>query len=181
MSPAQLNTFRKVKEMSVSTPTTEKLAIDTIRTLSMDAVQAANSGHPGTPMALAPVAFQLWTSTLRYDPSKPLWANRDRFVLSCGHASMLLYSLLHLAGVKATARVSRWMTSRNSDSYTVPARATPSLAKRPGSKLPPDHSAKALPTALEWRWPQIGLPQPTIGLALNFSTITSTLYVAMVT
>lgn len=87
--------------MSVSTSTIEKLAIDTIRTLSMDAVQAANSGHPGTPMALAPVAFQVWTSTLRYDPSKPLWANRDRFVLSCGHASMLLYSLLHLAGVRA--------------------------------------------------------------------------------
>jgi Transketolase, thiamine diphosphate binding domain len=172
--------------MSVTTPTTEKLAIDTIRTLSMDAVQAANSGHPGTPMALAPVAFQLWTSTLRYDPSKPLWANRDRFVLSCGHASMLLYSLLHLAGVKATDKHGSVldrprMTSRNSDSYTVPARATLSLVKRPGSKLPPDHSAKALPTALAWRWPQIGLPQPTIGRALNFSTTTSTLYVAMVT
>jgi transketolase len=93
---------RKVFQMSVATPTIEKLAVDTIRTLSMDAVQAANSGHPGTPMALAPVAFQLWTGTLRYDPAKPHWANRDRFVLSCGHASMLLYSLLHLAGVRAT-------------------------------------------------------------------------------
>lgn len=79
----------------------EKLAIDTIRTLSMDAVQAANSGHPGTPMALAPVAFQLWTQTLRYDPAQPLWPNRDRFVLSAGHASMLLYSLIHLSGIKA--------------------------------------------------------------------------------
>lgn len=88
--------------MSVSAPSIEKLAIDTIRTLSMDAVQAANSGHPGTPMALAPVAFQLWTNTLRFNPSNPLWPNRDRFVLSCGHASMLLYSLLHLARVKAT-------------------------------------------------------------------------------
>ncbi|GIX00704.1 MAG: transketolase [Pirellulaceae bacterium] len=87
--------------MSVSTPTIEKLAIDTIRTLSMDAVQAANSGHPGTPMALAPVAFQLWTEHLRYDPAAPLWPNRDRFVLSCGHASMLLYSLIHLAGIRA--------------------------------------------------------------------------------
>jgi transketolase len=86
--------------MSVSTPAIEKLAIDTIRTLSMDAVQAANSGHPGTPMALAPVAFQIWTDSLRYDPARPLWPNRDRFVLSCGHASMLLYSMLHLAGVK---------------------------------------------------------------------------------
>lgn len=77
-----------------------QLAIDTIRTLSMDAVQAANSGHPGTPMALAPVAWTLWTRWLRYDPLHPHWPNRDRFVLSCGHASMLLYSLLHLAGVR---------------------------------------------------------------------------------
>ncbi len=88
--------------MSVSSPAIEKLAIDTIRTLSMDAVQAANSGHPGTPMALAPVAFQVWSEAMRYDPAEPLWPNRDRFVLSCGHASMLLYSVLHLAGVKAT-------------------------------------------------------------------------------
>ena len=74
--------------------------INTIRTLSMDAVQAANSGHPGTPMALAPVAYCLWQRFLRFDPEDPIWANRDRFVLSNGHASMLLYSLLHLAGVK---------------------------------------------------------------------------------
>jgi len=80
--------------------TPDRLAIDTIRTLSMDAVQAANSGHPGTPMALAPVGHTLWTKFLRYDPAHPHWANRDRFVLSVGHASMLLYSLLHLAGVK---------------------------------------------------------------------------------
>jgi transketolase len=77
----------------------ERLQIDTIRTLSMDAVQAANSGHPGTPMALAPVAWTIWTKHLRYDPAKPDWPNRDRFVLSVGHASMLLYSVLHLAGV----------------------------------------------------------------------------------
>jgi transketolase len=78
----------------------EKTAIDTIRTLSMDAVQAANSGHPGTAMALAPVAYVLWTRFLRYDPDLPIWANRDRFVLSIGHASALLYSLIHLTGVK---------------------------------------------------------------------------------
>jgi transketolase len=81
-------------------PSIEQLAINTIRTLSMDAVQKANSGHPGTPMALAPVAYQLWQHNLRYDPSQPLWPCRDRFVLSCGHASMLLYSVLHLAGVR---------------------------------------------------------------------------------
>ncbi|CCW17050.1 Transketolase [Sphingobium indicum BiD32] len=78
----------------------ERLAIDTIRTLAMDAVQKANSGHPGTPMALAPVAHTLWTRFLRYDPEMPDWPNRDRFVLSCGHASMLLYALLHLANVR---------------------------------------------------------------------------------
>ena len=79
----------------------DQLCINTIRTLSMDAVQAANSGHPGTPMALAPVAYCLWNRFLRFDPDDPIWGNRDRFVLSIGHASMLLYSLLHLCGVKA--------------------------------------------------------------------------------
>jgi transketolase len=79
----------------------DQLAINTIRTLSMDAVQQANSGHPGTPMAMAPVAYALWQRHLRFDPNDPIWPNRDRFVLSMGHASMLLYSLLHLAGVKA--------------------------------------------------------------------------------
>jgi len=77
------------------------LAINTIRTLSIDAVQKANSGHPGAPMALAPVAYVLWQQFLRYDPENPIWPNRDRFVLSNGHASMLLYSLLYLAGVRA--------------------------------------------------------------------------------
>ncbi len=74
--------------------------INTIRTLSMDAVQKANSGHPGTPMALAPVAYALWQDVLRFDPQDPTWPNRDRFVLSVGHASMLLYSLLHLTGTR---------------------------------------------------------------------------------
>lgn len=78
----------------------ERLAIDTIRTLSMDAVHAAKSGHIGTPMALAPVGYTLWSQFLRTDPDAPDWPNRDRFVLSVGHASMLLYSLLHLAAVK---------------------------------------------------------------------------------
>jgi transketolase len=82
----------------------DELCINTIRTLSMDAVQKANSGHPGTPMALAPVAYTLWQSFLRYDPDEPNWPNRDRFVLSNGHASMLLYSILHLVGVKDAAR-----------------------------------------------------------------------------
>ena len=79
----------------------QTLSINTIRTLSMDAVQKANSGHPGAPMALAPVAYVLWQQFLRYDPANPVWPNRDRFVLSNGHASMLLYSMLYLSGVKA--------------------------------------------------------------------------------
>jgi transketolase len=78
--------------------------INTIRTLSMDAVQAANSGHPGAPMGLAPVAYCLWQQFLRFDPQDPIWPNRDRFILSNGHASMLLYSLLHLTGVKAVSK-----------------------------------------------------------------------------
>jgi transketolase len=79
----------------------DQLSINTIRTLAMDAVQQANSGHPGTPMAMAPVAYCLWQQFLSFDPDDPIWPNRDRFVLSIGHASMLLYSLLHLAKVKA--------------------------------------------------------------------------------
>jgi transketolase len=79
----------------------ETLSINTIRTLSIDAIQKANSGHPGTPMALAPLAYVLWQRFLRFDPEDPIWPNRDRFVLSAGHASMLLYSLLYLTGVRA--------------------------------------------------------------------------------
>src|SRR6201986_3144091 len=78
----------------------DTLCINTIRTLAIDAVQQANSGHPGAPMGLAPVAYSLWQEFLRYDPADPTWLNRDRFVLSNGHASMLLYALLHLAGVR---------------------------------------------------------------------------------
>ena len=80
------------------------LTIDTIRTLAIDAVQKANSGHAGAPMAMAPIGYTLWSRFLRYDPERPHWPNRDRFVLSAGHGSMLLYSLLHLAGVKACDR-----------------------------------------------------------------------------
>jgi transketolase len=79
----------------------DQLCINTIRTLSIDAIQKANSGHPGTPMALAPVAYTLWQRFLRFDPADPIWPGRDRFVLSAGHASMLLYSLLFLAEVQA--------------------------------------------------------------------------------
>ncbi|MBU6433518.1 MAG: transketolase, partial [Nitrospirae bacterium] len=85
----------------MNAPLIDQQCINTIRTLSMDAVQQANSGHPGTAMAMAPVVYSLWQHFLRFDPDDPIWPNRDRFVLSIGHASMLLYSLLHLCGVKA--------------------------------------------------------------------------------
>ena len=79
----------------------DQLAINTVRTLAIDAVQKANSGHPGTPLGAAPTAYTLWQRVLRYDPQQPDWPNRDRFVLSAGHASMLLYALIHLAGIQA--------------------------------------------------------------------------------
>src|SRR5207249_3928966 len=79
----------------------DQLSINTIRTLSMDAVQQAKSGHPGTPMALAPLVYTIWNRVMRFDPADPIWPNRDRFVLSNGHASMLLWSMLYLTGVRA--------------------------------------------------------------------------------
>ncbi len=88
------------------------LSINTIRTLAIDAVQQANSGHPGAPMGLAPVAYALWQRFLRYDPADPVWPNRDRFVLSNGHASMLLYAMLHLTTAKcSTSLRSLWKRS----------------------------------------------------------------------
>src|SRR5262249_6825090 len=88
----------------------DQLSINTIRTLSIDAVQQAKSGHPGTPMALAPLVYTIWNRVMRFDPLDPIWANRDRFVLSNGHASMLLWSMLHLTKTQAV----------NSD-YEMPA------------------------------------------------------------
>ncbi len=89
-----------VSEQTLTSKQLDTLSINTIRTLAIDAVQKANSGHPGAPMALAPVAYCLWQQFLRFDPQDPVWPNRDRFVLSNGHASMLLYAILYLAGVR---------------------------------------------------------------------------------
>jgi transketolase len=100
MTPADDSTAAAATKARLGDRDIDRLAIDTIRTLSMDAVQKAESGHPGTPMALAPVAYTLWSRFMTYDPAEPAWPNRDRFVLSAGHACMLLYSILHLAGVE---------------------------------------------------------------------------------
>lgn len=100
-SPSSRPASAEIGAQSSGTVAVDTLCVNTIRTLSMDAVQQANSGHPGTPMALAPVAYALWQHFLRFDPGNPLWPNRDRFVLSNGHASMLLYSMLHLTDVKS--------------------------------------------------------------------------------
>src|SRR3989441_12127166 len=80
----------------------DQLCINTIRTLSIDAVQQAKSGHPGTPMALAPLVYTIWNRVMRFDPKDPIWPNRDRFVLSNGHASMLLWSALHLTRTQSS-------------------------------------------------------------------------------
>src|SRR5437763_10042580 len=119
----------------------DKRCIDTIRTLAMDAVQKAKSGHAGAPMGLAPVAYTLWQEFLRYDPADPLWPNRDRFVLSAGHASLLLYSLLHLSGV------------RRADGLTVTDRAAVSLDDikrfRQIGSVTPGHPEYGLTTGVE--------------------------------
>jgi transketolase len=138
----------------------DQLCINTIRTLAMDAVQQANSGHPGTPMALAPVAYTVWQNFLRFDPDDPIWPNRDRFVLSNGHASMLLYALLHLTGVKAV--------SANPEHLANPGRhAEPAVTlddikrfRQLGSKCP-GHPEYHLTSA--WRSPGAGWPSISTG------------------
>jgi transketolase len=97
---AVMSTARVIVDNLTAAPL-DQLCVNTIRTLSIDAVQQANSGHPGTPMALAPLVYTIWNRVLRFDPQNPIWPNRDRFVLSNGHASMLLWSALHLSGTQA--------------------------------------------------------------------------------
>ena len=105
-SPCALPHTRSVPSVrthsAVADARLDELCINTVRTLAMDAVQAADSGHPGTPMALAPLAFSLWTRHVKHDPADPAWPDRDRVVLSCGHASMLIYAALHLCGYDLT-------------------------------------------------------------------------------
>ena len=106
----------------------EQLSIDTIRTLSMDSVQQANAGHPGTAMALAPLAYLLYTEVLRHNPASPHWPNRDRFVLSAGHACILQYSALHLSGynlsLEELKRFRQWQSATPGIPSSVTRRAS---------------------------------------------------------
>ena len=101
LGPIQFGRQRMTVPTGLPTSSIDEICVNTIRTLCIDAVQQAKSGHPGTPMGMAPVVYTLWQEFLRFDPEDPIWPNRDRFVLSNGHASTLLYSMLHLTGVKA--------------------------------------------------------------------------------
>ena len=157
---------------------TDRLAIDTIRTLAIDAVQKAKSGHAGAPMGFAPVAYTVWQDFLRYDPADPLWANRDRFVLSNGHACLLLYALIHLAGVSGrmakkkspTRPRSASTTSRASARSTALRRAIRNTAAPPALRPRPARSAKAAATASAWRSPRAGSAPITIGRISRCST-----------
>lgn len=162
----------------------ELTSINTIRTLAMDAVQAANSGHPGTPMAMAPVGYCLWQQFLRFDPQDPVWPNRDRFVLSVGHASTLLYALLHLTEVRAVSK----------DYETLGEPSVPLDALKAFRQLDsrcPGHpeyrwtsgvetsSAKALLRASGWRSRGSGLPRDTTAPTSNCLTSMSTRFAEM--
>ena len=112
----------------------EDLCINTIRTLAMDAVQAANSGHPGTPMALAPLACVLWTKFLRYNPRQPQWSDRDRCVPSNGHASMLLYAMLYLTGYDVSSTTCNSFGSGEARHQDI--RAWPDTGRRNHDRTP---------------------------------------------
>jgi len=136
-----------------------------IRALAMDAVQQANSGHPGMPMGMAEIAEVLWNRHLRHNPANPAWSNRDRFVLSNGHGSMLLYALLHLTGYDLPlAELKRF---RQLHSKTPGTRST---AARPGSRPPPGRLARASRTRSAWRSPRNCSPRNSTGPASTSST-----------
>jgi Transketolase, thiamine diphosphate binding domain len=157
----------------VESGTIDQLSINTIRTVAMDAVQAANSGHPGTPMALAPLVYCLWQRFLRYDPENPMWVNRDRFVLSVGHASMLLYSIVHLSGVKAVnakyERLGELSVTLDDIKHFRSSRANvqaiQNIAGQRESRRPLARLVKVLLPVLAWLLPVTGWQRTSIALA----------------
>ena len=161
----------------------DQLAINTIRTLSIDAIQQANSGHPGTPMALAPLVYTIWNRVMNFDPKDPIWPDRDRFVLSNGHASMLLWSILHLTQVQAVN--AEYETS--GQAVGDAGRHPPLPATRqqgagtsgvssgcPALKRPPVRWARASPPASAWRSRANFWAHATTGQGSIYSTTTST-------
>jgi hypothetical protein len=168
------------RRKAMSDHTLDQLSINTIRTLSIDAVQQAKSGHPGTPMALAPAVYTIWNRVLRFDPRDPIWPNRDRFVLSNGHASMLLWAVLHLSGTQATnadyeilgqpaVSLDDIRRFRQLDSK---ARGIPNTTGCQASKPRRAPSGRASPRASAWRLPRNGSPAGTTGLGSQSSTTT---------
>ena len=151
-------------------PALEQLAVNTIRGLAMDGVQQANSGHPGAPMGMADVAYVLWMEFLQHDPQEPEWNNRDRFVLSAGHGSMLLYSLLHLFGypmpLDELKRFRQW-GSATPGLETVSVWRSPSVCWRLGSAtLSTTVPTRLSATAIVWKgW----LPKPRRSRAIWLS------------
>ena len=139
----------------------QALMANAIRALAMDAVQQANSGHPGAPMGMAEMAVALWGRAPAHNPANPHWPDRDRFVLSNGHGSMLLYALLHLTGYDLPLE----RAAATSASCTARRRATPKSASRPASRPPPARSARASPTRSAWRWPRSCWPPSSTATA----------------
>ena len=137
----------------------------------MDAVQQANSGHPGAPMGMAEIAEVLWRRHMRHNPANPKWADRDRFVLSNGHGSMLIYSLLHLTGYD----VSIDDLKNFRQLHAKDRRATRNTATPRASKRPPARSAKASPTPSASRWPKRYWPPSSTSPATKSSITTPTL------
>ena len=141
--------------------TTRRQLANAIRALSMDAVQKANSGHPGMPMGMADIAEVLWADHLKHNPGNPQWPDRDRFVLSNGHGSMLLYSLLHLTGYPLEHRAAEEFPPVR----LAHRRATRRSSRTSASRPPPARSARASPTPSAWRSPRRSSPPRSTGRA----------------
>ena len=163
------------------------LSINTIRTLAIDGVQQANSGHPGAPMGLAPVTYSLWQQVLRYDPENPTWPNRDRFILSNGHASMLIYAMLYLSQVRGVnpegERLGDYAVTmddlkhfRQLDSKTP---GHPEYRWTAGIETTTGPLGQGVGTASEWRLPASGWRRISTSPALRFLTTTFTRYAVM--
>lgn len=140
-----------------------------IRALSMDAVQKANSGHPGAPMGMADIAEVLWRDHLKHSPTNPQWADRDRFVLSNGHGSMLIYSLLHLTGYDLSIDDLKNFRQLHSKTRAIRSSATP-----PASRPPPVRSVRVWPTPSVSPWPRRSWRRSSTAPATTSSTTTPT-------